>query len=87
MPNAFTPNKDGTNDLFRIPPSNKNRLISLRVYDRWGNVVFQTTKASSGWDGSYKNQPANPGLYIFYIEMQGLSKTRLAQKGFVTLIR
>ena len=87
MPNTFTPNNDGINDFFRIPPSNKNKLLTFRIYDRWGNLIFQTSKASVGWDGIYKNQATSPRVYIYYVDMLGLSKTKLSQKGFITLIR
>src|SRR4030095_4850128 len=42
MPNAFTPNGDGLNDLFRIPPQNYNLLISFTIYNRWGQKIFTT---------------------------------------------
>ena len=87
MPSAFTPNNDRVNDYFRIAPSNKNKLINFSIYDRWGNLVFQTRNPLTGWNGLYKNQEISPGVYVYYIEMSGLSGNRITQKGSVMLIR
>jgi len=87
MPTAFTPNADGINDYFRIPPSNKNHLNILSVYNRQGKLVFQTRNAAIGWDGTYKNEPMNADTYVWYLEMTGLSGNRVARKGYVVLIR
>ena len=87
IPSAFSPNSDGVNDIFRVPFSNKNKLVRLLVYDRYGQVVFETTNSFEGWNGYYKHQKADPGVYIYYIEMMGLSGNRLIQKGTINLIR
>ena len=87
LPNAFTPNNDGKNDFFRIPPQNKNRLLNFRIYNRWGQCVFYTTNISSGWDGKFNKQPEPVGAYIYYIEMSGLNGRRFKQSGSFVLIR
>ena len=87
IPSAFSPNSDGVNDIFRVPFSNKNKLVRLLVYDRYGQVVFETTNSFEGWNGYYKHQKADPGVYIYYIEMMGLSGNRLIQKGTINLLR
>ncbi|MFT3681063.1 MAG: gliding motility-associated C-terminal domain-containing protein [Ferruginibacter sp.] len=87
MPTAFTPNSNNLNDVFRIAPANKNRLISLRIYDRWGKLVFKTSDAAAGWDGTYKNEPLSAGAYLYIVDMMGLSGKRISQKGYVMLLR
>ena len=87
MPNAFTPNGDGINDFFKVPALNKNKLIRLTVYNRWGQVYFQTKDAALGWNGRFKHQEAEGGVYIYYLEMTGLSGHRLSEKGTIMLIR
>lgn len=87
MPTAFTPNFDGLNDVFRISPDNKNRLINFIIYDRWGNLVFRTSNPSLGWDGRYKNEPLAPGNYLYRIEMVGISGKPVSKKGWVMLLR
>ncbi len=88
MPTAFTPNGDGLNDVFRVPPLNYNLLKSLVVFNRWGQKVFSTSDAAAGWDGMYKSLPAPNGTYIYIIVMQSLNKVQtFSKKGFITLIR
>ncbi len=86
IPNAFTPNSDGKNDLFRIPAAVKINLNVFSIFDRWGNKVFSTTKRNAGWDGTFKGTPSAPGVYIYVIDgVTNNKKIRL--KGTVNLIR
>jgi gliding motility-associated-like protein len=87
MPTAFTPNGNRTNDYFGIPPFNKNKLINFSIYNRWGKLIFQTKNQAQAWDGTYKNEPMDAGTYIYYLEMVGLTGNRIAQKGYVLLLR
>ena len=88
MPNAFTPNSDGLNDVFRIPKQVTNKLISFQVFNRWGQVIFSTNNISVGWNGNTKEFPAPTGTYVYYLVMQTVDgKKNLTQKGLVTLIR
>ena len=88
MPNAFTPNGDGRNDLFRIPPSVPVNIIRFSVYNRWGGLVFATTDTGAGWDGRSggKLQPA--GAYVWVVEyIDPLTKKHVMRNGTVVLIR
>jgi len=87
VPNAFTPDGDGLNDMFGLPAQNKNRLLSLTIYNRWGEVVFLTTSRDHGWDGTFKGRQQPPGAYVYYLQMEGLQGKPLTQKGTVVLIR
>lgn len=87
IPTAFTPNNDGLNDSFGVPLKNKNRLIRLRIYNRWGQVVFETNRPEMRWNGKIKDMDAPAGVYIYYIEMQGLSGKPVTDKGTLMLIR
>lgn len=88
MPNVFTPNGDGRNDIFRVPPQINNRLISFTVFNRWGQVVFSSADMSKGWDGQINNQPAPAGTYVYYVVMRSLDNwTNVSGKGTVTLLR
>jgi gliding motility-associated-like protein len=87
MPNAFTPNGDQINDVFRIPVDNKNRLLSFSIYNRWGKLMFQTSNPATGWDGYYKGEPLATDTFIYWIVMEGLSGKSVTKKGYVTLIR
>jgi len=86
MPNAFTPNGDGKNDIFRIPVSVKIKLESFSIFNRWGNNVFTTNNKNEAWDGTYKGMRSEAGTYIYII--RGFVNNKETQlKGFVTLIR
>jgi len=86
MPNAFTPNGDGKNDVFRIPPSITFSLTTFSIFNRWGNLVFQTNDITKGWDGTFNARPSDVGTYVYMIT--GTSqKEQVALKGTVELIR
>jgi gliding motility-associated-like protein len=88
FPSAFTPNGDGVNEQFKILSSYALSYYQLRVFNRWGNEVFNTMDTNSGWDGSLKGTKAPPGLYVWKAEMQVKGSTKVeSKKGFVELIR
>jgi gliding motility-associated-like protein len=87
MPNAFTPNGDFLNDQWGISPFNKNRLIRLVVYNRWGQKLFETSNARQRWDGSYKGLPQEAGVYIYELYMTTLNGKPRKSKGSLLLIR
>jgi gliding motility-associated-like protein len=87
FPNAFTPNGDFINDVLKVPFQNKNKLVRLRIFDRYGKLVFQTSRYGESWDGTVKGEPQSGGVYTYYLEMEGLSGKKINQKGTVVLIR
>lgn len=91
MPNAFSPNGDGLNDVFEPLFVNKSGYVikSFRVFNRWGQVVYQaegTRKAS--WNGYYHNKDkrADPGTYFYYIRVEFIDGTKELIKGDVTIV-
>ena len=86
MPNAFTPNNDGLNDVFRIPPGIYFSLERYSVFDRWGNEIFKTKDISKGWDGTYHGVLSPIGVYVYLIKGKS-TKGNVFIKGTVTLIR
>lgn len=88
MPNAFSPNGDGRNDVFRIPPSVSIQLVRISVYDRWGAAVFVTGSSSEGWDGKIGGKPAPAGPYVWVVEYRDpFTGKRLMENGIVILVR
>jgi len=88
MPEAFTPNGDGKNDLFRVPPSEPVTIIRLAVYNRWGAMVFATTNSSGGWDGTSNGQSQPTGTYVWKVEYMDLvTKKPVVKSGTVILVR
>jgi gliding motility-associated-like protein len=86
MPNAFTPNGDGINDVFRIPPGMTLQLTELDVYDRWGMRVFSTRNIGQGWDGTVGGGLAPAGTYVYIVSGSDL-KGPVSAKGTVMLVR
>ena len=87
VPTAFTPNGDGKNDYFRPIAVGYSALKYFRVFNRWGELVYNSTSFETGWDGTYKNVKADIGTYYWalrYIDRYGNEGT---MKGDVTLIR
>jgi gliding motility-associated-like protein len=70
IPNAFSPNGDGTNDDFK-PVADCSITFSMQVYNKWGSVVFSTEDVNEGWDGQFDNQPAPDGKYSYVIFYAG----------------
>jgi gliding motility-associated-like protein len=88
MPNAFTPNGDGKNDVFRIPPATTQKIRSFSVYNRHGERVFRTADSGMGWDGTFRHQREPSGAYLWEVEYEDqLSGKFLRAHGTVILIR
>ena len=84
-PNAFSPNGDGINDEFFVLGPECD-LILLRIYNRWGALIFESTDINIGWDGTYKSIPQEIGAYVYLAE--GTCRGQLQQLvGNITLIR
>lgn len=86
VPNTFTPNGDGQNDIF-IPRGLKIDQVYFAVYNRWGELVFETNDKTKGWDGVYKGKPADVGVFGWYLKVKCLNGAEAFRKGNVTLIR
>ncbi|HWB28179.1 MAG TPA: gliding motility-associated C-terminal domain-containing protein [Chitinophagaceae bacterium] len=87
VPLAFTPNGDGKNDIFRPFPVGIQRLEYFRVFDRWGNLVYQTQAYLAGWDGSINGRQAPAGTYIYEVRGKDYNGKVVFKKGPVLLIR
>ncbi len=86
VPNAFSPNGDGKNDILYVY-SNIIDELYFAIYDRWGEIMFETTDINSGWDGIYKGEPVDPAVFVYYMEAKCLDKKTFVKKGNITLIR
>jgi len=87
VPNAFTPNNDGLNDVLHAMPIGAKQLIVFRLYDRWGNLVFSTSDARRGWDGKRNGNPQAMASYTWMAEAIDYNGKLIQRKGMVTLIR
>ena len=87
LPNAFTPNNDGRNDVFFISnPFALEVLEAFEIFDRWGNRVFHAENVRDSWDGTYNGVEVNPGLYLYKIKYQCQGED-LTKSGSIMLIR
>ncbi|MGN7989197.1 putative Ig domain-containing protein [Pedobacter sp. 22226] len=86
IPNAFTPNNDGKNDIFLIY-GNTIASAKMSVYTQWGQLIFQSDNVANGWDGTFKgvNQPI--GVYVYMVGVTFTDGTTTLRKGTITLIR
>jgi gliding motility-associated-like protein len=88
MPNAFTPNGDGRNDLFRVPPLVPITIRQLTVYNRQGLMVFSTGNVGLGWDGTFNGHPQPAGVYVWEMVYDDpLTNRTESAKGTVMLVR
>jgi gliding motility-associated-like protein len=71
VPNIFTPNNDGQNDVYRAYGTDLFDY-SMMIFDRWGGKLFETTNINEGWDGNFKGKPVASGVYVVIIQAAGL---------------
>ena len=87
FPNAFTPNNDGRNDLFRPITTGTHEVTAFRVQNRWGQTVFTTGNEQQGWDGSFNGKPQDIGTYFFFMKYKCSNGEYYEEKGEVMLVR
>lgn len=87
VPNAFTPNNDGQNDIFRATPVGIRKLDFFRVYNRYGELVFETNVIGRGWNGEYKGKAQPIGNYVWYLKGTDRLGSMRQMKGNVLLLR
>jgi gliding motility-associated-like protein len=88
VPTAFSPNGDNANEVFEAYPSRDATILSLMIYNRWGNLVFQSTDGKKAWDGSVNGQAVPPDVYVYWLQYRD-KRTDKVQilSGDVTLMK
>ncbi len=86
VPNTFTPNNDSKNDVLYVRGIKVSEL-HFAVYNRWGELVFETTDKTIGWDGTYKNKNADVGVFGWHLSVKCINGEVTSKKGNVTLMR
>lgn len=92
VPTGFSPNGDFTNDLLLVHGQKDSRAVDFKVFDRWGEMVFELkdfafNDDTQGWDGTFRGQDCDPGIYVWVLEVEYSDGTREVFKGNTTLIR
>lgn len=94
IPTSFSPNNDGTNDLFYAMANNSGikNIKSFRIFTRWGELCYEQFNfpisiSNYGWDGSFKGRKAPNGVYVYQFEIEFIDGEQLLKSGEVTLVR
>lgn len=92
VPNTFSPNGDGVNDVFYPRGNGVFAVKSLHIFNRWGEAVFQNANfnannASAGWDGTYKGKKLSPDVFVYALEVVCSNNQSMVFKGNVALIK
>jgi gliding motility-associated-like protein len=87
IPNAFTPNGDNKNDIFKPEIFQAIKSFSFIVFNRYGQTVFETREYGKGWDGTLKGKPQPSGSYVYHIKYTNIFGVEIVENGSVLLIR
>jgi gliding motility-associated-like protein len=87
VPTAFSPNQNGSNDLQCIHGVDCIRSMSIGIFDRWGNKVFESTDRNACWDGSYNGQPLDPAVFVYHLSATLNNGENVERQGNITLMR
>jgi len=92
MPNTFSPNGDGANDIFYPRGSGVFKILNLKVFNRWGQMVYDRSNinandASVGWDGTYKGKALSPDVFVYVLQVICDNNSVLTFKGNIALIK
>ena len=86
VPNAFSPNDDGENDILYVRGEVIEEL-QFSVYDRWGELVFNTKDINHGWNGVYKGKKVDPAVFVYYLKATCINKAVFEKKGNITVVK
>ncbi len=86
LPNAFTPNADGENDILRVR-GDFIEEIDFFIYNRWGQLVFESHNASTGWDGQFNGKELAPDVYGYHLRVVCIGGDEHIEQGNVTILR
>jgi gliding motility-associated-like protein len=86
VPNAFSPNGDGENDVLFVRGTLIKEML-FRVYDRWGELIFESQDRFTGWDGNFRDKQMDPDVYDYYLQVTCVDDVETVIKGNITLIR
>jgi gliding motility-associated-like protein len=87
LPNAFSPNGDGNNDGIRLIYRGIRVLQYYKIYNRWGELIFETSDLNQGWDGTYKGTDQELGVYVAHVTATDNYGTAIDFKKNITLLR
>jgi gliding motility-associated-like protein len=86
VPNAFTPNSDNRNEVFK-PVIRSAKMFDLKIYNRWGELIFKSNDIQTGWDGSHDGKACKEDLYTWRIQISSIKGEKVIKIGTVMLLR
>ena len=86
MPNCFTPNNDGKNDVLKFFTVNISDF-NFQLLDRWGSVLFETNNPEAEWDGTYQGNYVQEGVFVYKMVYKSIQRKRIETFGSITLLR
>lgn len=86
VPNTFTPNGDGQNDVLYVRGRNIASM-QFMVFDRWGEKVFESTRPDHGWDGLFEGKPVDPAVFVYHLSATCVDGQAYFNKGNITVVR
>lgn len=87
LPTTFTPNGDGTNDIIYVKGWGIKKLLGFQIYNRWGELIFETSDLSEGWNGYYKGILQNNDIYVYKVKAIDWLNKELQKEGHINLMR
>ncbi len=87
VPTTFTPNGDGINDVIYVKGWGLKELLEWKIYNRWGQLIYESSDLEAGWDGTYKGEPQNIESYAFTVRALAYNGEEITKKGFISLVR
>ncbi len=84
---AFSPNGDGFNDFFSLIVRGELTNLDMVIYNRWGEMIYQSTTLDTPWDGSYNGEAQPVGAYVYYLDWADTNGNAERYQGSFTLIR
>jgi gliding motility-associated-like protein len=87
IPNVFSPNADGINDEFRPFINALFTSYHLAIFDRWGEMIYESKAYGESWDGSFRNKPLQQGVFVYRLSFRLGSGELKQYKGGITLVR
>ena len=87
VPNVFSPNNDGINDLFGPISDCEPEVYLFRIYNRWGSLIYETSDFSAPWDGTFNAKQVGTDVFIWSLKYQFAGQSLIEDAGDVTVIR
>lgn len=88
VPNSFSPNNDGQNDLLKLYSNGIKEIIYFAIFNRWGEIVFETEDINAIWDGAFRNKPCDTGVYVYLLKYDCSTSTEeVIKRGNISLVR